>query len=79
MHPSLRLRCYRLHVPDAFRILLNASVTAEEAHTTDAGDTLGDPFILVLVRLVDKGVSLDVAVKVVTDQIVVAMVNDRVD
>jgi hypothetical protein len=75
----LRLLLYRLYIPDALRILVNAAVGAEEAHPGDAGDGLGDPLLLVLVRLVDQRVRLDVAVEVVRHQVVVAVVADRGD
>jgi len=76
--PRLRLLgALRLHVPDALRILVDASVAAEEAHARHAGDALADPLVLVLVRLVHQRLRLHVAVEVVRYQVVVAVVLNR--
>ena len=72
------VRNKRLNVPNHIRILLDAPVAAEEAHPADARDALFDPGVLVLVRLVHERVRLDVAVEVVGDEVVVALVDDGV-
>ena len=78
--PSRRLvHSERLNVPDAIGILVDAAVRGEEAHARDAGDALGDPLLLVFVRLIHKRVSLNVAVKVVRDKVVIAMVTNSRD
>ena len=43
----------RLNIPDHVRIFLNATITAEEAHSADTRDTLCDPLVLVLVGFID--------------------------
>ena len=77
--PLLRLRRQRLYIPDALRILLNASVATEEAHPRHARDALGDPLVLILVRLVDERVRLDITIEVVADKVIVAVVADGAD
>jgi hypothetical protein len=65
-HPSPRLDfCFILDVqgfdvPDPVSVLVDAAITAEEAHTSDTGDTLGKPCILVLVRGVNEILCLEV-------------------
>lgn len=73
-----RLWWQRFDIPDHIRVLLNASVTAKETHPADTGNALADPFVLVLVRLVDQSVCLDVAVEVIADQVVVPMIHDGI-
>lgn len=68
----------RLHIPNRIGVFLDAAIAAEEAHAADAGDALGDPFVLVLVCLVHQRVGFDVAVEVVRDEIVISLVNDGV-
>ena len=43
-----------LDVPDTVSVFVNATVTAEEAHASNARDALGEPCILVLVCLIDE-------------------------
>lgn len=62
-----------------FGILINAPVRAEEAHACHARDGLGQPLVLVLVRLIDGRVRLNVAVEVVRDQVVVSMITNSRD
>lgn len=69
----------RLDIPNTLRILVNATITAEEAHTSHTGDALGEPLILVLVGFVNEGLGLVVAVEVVRDEVVVAVVFDGSD
>lgn len=52
---------------------------SEESHPADSSDTLGQPFVLVSVRLIDELMGLDVAVKVVGNQVVIAMVDNAID
>ena len=59
-------------------IFLDAAIAAEEAHARHARDRLLDPLVLVLERLIDERLRLDVAVEVVADQVVIAMVGDTV-
>lgn len=75
----LRLWNQWLNVPNAIRILDDASITRKEAHPTDAGDALADPLILILVGLVDERMRSDVAAEIIADQVVVPMISDRVD
>lgn len=62
-----------------FGILIDAPVRAKEAHARYAGDGLGQPLILVLVCLINCCVCFNVAVEVVGDQVVVAVVTDSRD
>lgn len=73
-----RLRVYRLHVPNRVRILLDAAVAAEKSHPAHADDALGDPLVMILIRFIYQRVRLDVAVEVVTDQVVIPLVDDGV-
>ena len=68
----------RLHVPDHVRILLNAAITGEKPHAAHARDALADPLLLILVRLIDEVLRLDIAVEVVADEVVIAVVDDAV-
>ena len=72
------LRRQGLTVPDLLGVLLDAAIAGEEAHSRDTRDALLQPGILVLVGLVHEGVGLDVAVEVIRDEVVVAMVGDAV-
>jgi hypothetical protein len=56
-----------LDIPDTLRVLLDTSVTGEEAHSRHTRDTLADPFILVLVRNVDQIMRFQVTLEVVGD------------
>ena len=80
-HPSLRLLLgwKLLDIPDRLRILDDASIRREEAHSGNSRDTLRDPLVLVLKCLVDQSLSLDIAVEVIANKVVVPMVRDRVD
>lgn len=70
------LRNQRLHIPNALSIFINTSITTEEAHSRNTQDSLGDPLILVLVRLIDQSLRLDVTVEIIRDKVIVAMVFD---
>lgn len=70
------LHVQRLDIPNALGILVNTPITGEEAHACNGLNGLGDPFILVLVGFVDQGVGFDVAVEVIADEVVVAVVGD---
>ena len=54
-----------LRIPDLLSILLNAAIRAKEAHPRHSSDRLGQPLSLVLVRLVDKLLRIDIALEVV--------------
>lgn len=66
-------------IPDALGILVDTTVGAEETHPGHAGDTLGNPFFLVAIRVVDEGVGLDVAVEVIRYEVVITMVTNSRD
>jgi hypothetical protein len=70
------LWCQRLHVPDTLRILVDATITAEESHSSNANNSLANPLILVLIGLVDQCLSRDIGFKVVGDEVVVTMILD---
>src|SRR5436305_7278200 len=76
---SAILHRQRLNIPDALRVLLNASITCKETHSCDTCDALADPLILVLVRGVDQVMRLQVALEVVGDEVVVAMFGNAAD
>jgi hypothetical protein len=59
------LRSQRLNIPDTLSILIDATITAEEAHASNTHDALRNPFILILVRNIHKVLSLNVAVEVI--------------
>lgn len=65
-----------LNVPDALRILVDATVTAEESHAGNCSDAASYPLILVAVSLVNQFLRLDVAVEVIRHQVVVSVVAD---
>ena len=69
----------RLNIPNAFRVLLNASIACKETHSCYACDALTDPLILVLVRGVDQVMRLQVTLEVVGDEVVVAMFSNAAD
>lgn len=69
----------RLNVPDALRILVDAAVRAEEAHSRHTLDALGDPALLVAVGLVNELLRLDIAVEIIRHEVEVAMVADGRD
>jgi hypothetical protein len=66
------------NIPDHLRVLVDAPVTREEAHTSNTGDALRDPFLLVLVSLINQILGLAVAVEVVGDEIVVAVLDNTI-
>ena len=76
---SLLLLHQWLNVPDALRILINAPVAAEEAHSSHRQDSLGGPCLRVLVRLINQLLSLDVRRKVIRDEVVVSVLDDAVE
>jgi hypothetical protein len=69
----------RLDVPDTLRILVNATITAEETHARHTRDTLADPLVLVLVGFVNESLGLIVAVEIIRDEVVVAVLFDGPD
>ena len=81
MYPSNKscLGWQRLHVPYAISIFHDTPITTEEAHSADTGDTLAYPCILILVCLVDECMRLDIAIEVITDKVVIAMIGDSAD
>lgn len=66
----------RFNVPDALGILVDATVRSKETHAGHAGDSLGDPLLLVLVRLVNQGMRLNVALEVIRNEVVITVVTD---
>ena len=72
-------RLHRLYIPNHLRILVDASIAAEEPHARHARDALGHPLVLILVSLIDKVVRLAIAVEVVGNEVVVAVVHNSVD
>lgn len=79
LHPLLVLNRQRLNIPDALRILIDAPIRAEEAHSRHALNALGDPALLVAVGLVNELLSLDVTVEVIRHEVEVAVVADGRD
>lgn len=75
---STLLRRQRFHIPNHIRILLNAPITAEKPHATNTSDAFTDPLILILVRLIHKRMRLDVAIKVIAHEVVIAVIDDGI-
>ncbi len=73
-----RRRVHRLDVPNHIGVLLDASIAAEKPHPAHADDALADPLVVVLVRFVHQGVSLDVTVEIVADEVVISLVDDGI-
>jgi hypothetical protein len=69
----------RLYIPDTLGVLINTSVTREEAHSRDRGNTLAGPLLCVLVALVDELLRLDIRCKVVGHKVVVAVLDNTVE
>lgn len=59
------LRIEQIVILTLLSILVDAPVRAKEAHARHARDRLGKPLFLVLVRLVNSRMSLNVAMEVV--------------
>ena len=72
------LNLQRLQVPDHFRILLDTPITTEEAHPRNARNAFLQPSVLVLVCLINKLVRFHIAVEIIRDEVVVALVDDAV-
>lgn len=68
-----------LNVPNSLSILVDATITAEETHSGNTLDTLANPLILVLVCLVDQSLSLNVAVEIVGNEVVITVILDGAD
>jgi hypothetical protein len=68
-----------LSIPNLLRILLDAAVRAKESHPSDSSNGLRKPLVLVLVRLVNEFLRIDVALEVVGDQVIISVVRDAVD
>ena len=66
----------RLNIPDSVRVLLDTSVAREEAHPSHTRNTLANPFILVLVRNVNQVMRLKIALEVIRNKVIVAMLGD---
>lgn len=69
----------RLDVPNHVRILIDATIAAEEAHAGDRDDGFLEPLFLVAVRLINEMVRLDIAVEVIRNQVVVTVVANSRD
>ena len=75
----LNLALTRLRIPDLSCVLVNTPIRAEETHPRHNRDRLREPLILILIRLVDKILRLDVALEVVGDEVVVTVISNAVD
>ncbi len=78
-HLILALHVQRLNVPNGFSILIDAAITAEEAHARHARDALRKPLVLVLVRRIDEIMRCEVGMEVIRHKVVVAVINNSVD
>ena len=67
-----------LHVPNHIRILLDTPITAKEAHPRHTRDTLANPLLLVLVRLIHQLLRLAITAEIITHEVVIAMIDDGV-
>ncbi len=70
------LQVQRLNVPDTLCILIDTSVTSKETHTRNTNNSLASPLILVFVGLINECLSLNIAVEVVRDEVVVTVIFD---
>ena len=76
---TLRFWNQRLNIPDTFRIFLNTPVATEEAHAAHTGNALREPFVLIFICLIHEPVGLNVAIEIVTDKVIVTMVDNGVN
>lgn len=76
-HGSVSLHGKRFHIPNFLRVLVDAPIAREEAHACHRRDALGDPFILVSIRVIHETVRLNVAVEVIRHQVIISVVADR--
>lgn len=57
---------------------MDTTIATEKSHAAHTGDALGNPLVLVLIRLVDKRMRLDITVEVVGNEIIVAVFGNGV-
>ena len=67
------------NVPNAFGILIDATITAKESHPGNGRDTLLDPTVLILECFVDQLVGFEIGVEIVGNEVVVSVVFNGVD
>ena len=67
----------RLNVPNALCILTNNPIRREEPHARNTSNALIHPLLAVPKCLIDEILRRDVAVEVVGDKVVVAVLGDR--
>jgi len=67
-----------LNTPNLIRILLNAPIAAEEPHPRHRSDALLQPGIRILKGLVHEGMGLDIAIEIIRDEVIIALVDDGV-
>jgi hypothetical protein len=79
MYLLLVLGLQRLHIPNLLSILTNAAIAREESHSGDRSDCLAGPLILVFKGFVHEGVSGNVGMEIIADEVIVAMINDGAD
>lgn len=70
---------YPTNRPHLVSILNHTTIRSEETSPCRTENTLGEPIVLVLVRLVDKILGIAIALEVIRDEIEVAMVDNTVD
>lgn len=73
-----RRRVYGLYIPNRVCVLLDTAITAEKSHAAHANNRLGNPFAVILVRLIHQRMRFDVAVEVIADEIIISVVDDGV-
>jgi hypothetical protein len=64
--------------PNHLSILINATITREESHARHTRDGLRQPLVLLLVGIVNQFLRINVRFEVVRDQVVIAVIDDRV-
>lgn len=57
---------------------MNTTIATEKPHAAHTGNALGNPLVLVFIRLVDKRMRLDIAIEIIRNKIVVAVIGDGV-
>ena len=78
IHHIPLLRGQRFTIPNLLSIFLDAAIATEESHPRDRRDALLQPGILILVRLIHELVRLDIAIEIIGNEIVIAMLGDAV-
>lgn len=75
----LALHLDRLNIPDHLGVLVDTPITREESHPRYTRNRFGQPLLLILVRLIDQLLRIEVALEVIRDEVVIAVIDNGVD